>query len=70
MNPPPSYSAERAANVVVALSLMAAVVCGWAGVLQLREGENVGYFLILLGVLPLLGSLLIRASVRRSSRSR
>ena len=52
--------------MVLGMSIAAAIVCLAAGVLQLREGsETTGWLLIVVGLLPLVGAILVRAAVRR-----
>ncbi|MEX2582693.1 MAG: hypothetical protein WD766_05445 [Gemmatimonadota bacterium] len=62
----PQYSASSAANVVLLIALVSAVVFGIAGFVYLRRGDELGWLLLLLGVLPLLFSAIIRSRVRRS----
>ncbi len=64
----PTYPAERAANVVLGMTVLAAVICGVAGVSQLRQGSSLGWLLIAVGLLPLVAAVLIRRSVGRSAR--
>ena len=63
---PPTYPAERAANVVLGLSVVAAIVCASAGIFQLRRSAvTTGWLLIAVGILPLIGAVLVRATVGR-----
>jgi hypothetical protein len=61
----PRYSAERAANVVLAMAVAGAALCGWAGIALLRRGADAGWLLIAVGVLPLAFAVLVRNRVRR-----
>jgi uncharacterized membrane protein HdeD (DUF308 family) len=64
----PTYSAERAANVVLGMSILAAGICVVAGGFQIRDGSTTGWLLVVVGLLPLIGALLVRSSVLRPPR--
>ena len=63
---PPAYPAERAGNVALGMSIAGAIVCITAGYLQLRAGnQGAGWLLIAVGLVPLIGAVIVRLSVRK-----
>jgi hypothetical protein len=68
MEPQQSYPAKRAVNVVLGMTIVAAVVFGIAGVAQLRQGSSLGLVMIGLGLSPLIAALLIRRSLTRPTK--
>ena len=58
------YPATQAANVVLAIALVTALILGYVGYSTLRSGNAIGWLLLVLGVLPLLLALFIRTWLR------
>ncbi len=65
MNRPPAYPAIRAANVMLVVAVIMAVILLTAGGSMLRDGSMAGWLMFAIAIAAIVTAIMVRRSVSR-----